>query len=75
MHTLTRLLLFRAEESRFVRILCCPLSRFAAARSDSQHLARSAVFGRVTYYRRKREYGGLRTDQATRLKDLEKENA
>ena len=26
-------------------------------------------------YRWKREYGGLRTDQAKRLKDLEKENA
>ena len=28
-----------------------------------------------TYCRWKREYGGLRTDQATRLKDLEQENA
>ena len=28
-----------------------------------------------TYYRWKREYGGLRTDQAKRLKDLGKENA
>ena len=28
-----------------------------------------------TYYRWKREYGGLRTDQAKRLKDLERENA
>lgn len=28
-----------------------------------------------TYYLWKREYGGLRTDQAKRLKDLEKENA
>ena len=28
-----------------------------------------------THYRWKREYGGLRTDQAKRLKDLEKENA
>jgi putative transposase len=28
-----------------------------------------------TYYRWKREYGGLRTDQAKRLRDLEKENA
>jgi len=28
-----------------------------------------------TYYRWKREYGGLRSDQAKRLKDLEKENA
>jgi putative transposase len=28
-----------------------------------------------TYYRWMREYGGLRTDRAKRLKDLEKENA
>ncbi len=28
-----------------------------------------------TYYRCKREYGGLRTGQAKRLKDLEKQNA
>ena len=28
-----------------------------------------------TYYRWRREYGGLRTDQAKRLKTLEKENA
>jgi hypothetical protein len=28
-----------------------------------------------TYYQWKREYGGLRTDQAKRLKNLEKESA
>jgi len=28
-----------------------------------------------TYYRWRREYGGLRIDQAKRLKELEKENA
>jgi transposase-like protein len=28
-----------------------------------------------TYYRWKKEYGGLRVDQAKRLKELEKENA
>jgi putative transposase len=28
-----------------------------------------------TYYRWKKEYGGLRMDQAKRLKELEKENA
>ncbi len=28
-----------------------------------------------TYYRWKQEYGGLRMDQAKRLKELEKENA
>lgn len=28
-----------------------------------------------TYYRWRKEYGGVRTDQARRLKDLERENA
>jgi transposase-like protein len=28
-----------------------------------------------TYYRWRKEYGGVRTDQIKRLKDLEKENA
>ncbi len=28
-----------------------------------------------TYYRWRKEYGGLRVDQAKRLRDLEKENA
>ena len=28
-----------------------------------------------TYYRWQKEYGGLRTDQAKRLKEIEKENA
>ena len=27
-----------------------------------------------TYYRWRKEYGGLKTDQAQRMKDLEKEN-
>ena len=27
-----------------------------------------------TYYRWRKEYGGLKTDQARRMKDLEKEN-
>ena len=29
----------------------------------------------VTYYRWRREYGGMKTDQLKRLKELEKENA
>jgi hypothetical protein len=28
-----------------------------------------------TYYRWRKEYGGMRVEQASRLKDLEKENA
>ena len=30
---------------------------------------------KVTYYRWRKEYGGLRVEQAHRLKELEKENA
>jgi putative transposase len=29
----------------------------------------------VTYYRRRKEYGGMRIDQARRLKELEQENS
>ena len=35
---------------------------------------RSIGVTQFTYYRWRREYGGLRTDQVKRLKDLEKEN-
>jgi transposase-like protein len=47
-------------------------------------LARGAAIAQVckdlavtenTYYRWRREYGGMKVDQAKRLKDLEKENA
>jgi transposase-like protein len=46
-------------------------------------LAKGAAIGQVckdlavtenTYYRWRREYGGMKLDQARRLKDLEKEN-
>ncbi len=30
---------------------------------------------KITYYRWRQEYGGMKVDQAKRLKDLEKENA
>lgn len=30
---------------------------------------------KITYYRWRREYGGMKVDQAKRLKDLEKESA
>lgn len=37
--------------------------------------ARKEEITEQTYYRWRREYGGLKVDQAKRLKDLEKENA
>ena len=36
--------------------------------------ARKEEITEQTYYRRRREYGGLKVDQAKRLKELEKEN-
>ena len=53
-------------------------------REAEVELSRGLVLGQVvkqlgvteqTYYRWRKEYGGLRTDQAKRLKELEKENA
>ena len=38
-------------------------------------VARKLGITEQTYYRWRKEYGGLRTDQAKRLKELEKENA
>ena len=36
---------------------------------------KAAGISEVTYYRWRKEYGGLQVDQAKRLKDLEQENA
>lgn len=53
-------------------------------REAEVELARGRTVGEVckkigvteqTYYRWRKEYGSLRTDQAKRLKELEKENA
>ena len=53
-------------------------------REAEVELARDRTVGQVckklgvteqTYYRWRKEYGGLRMDQAKRLKELEKENA
>jgi putative transposase len=38
-------------------------------------VVRKAGITEQTYYRWRKEYGGLRLDQAKRLKDLEKENS
>ena len=38
-------------------------------------VCRSFNISEQTYYRWRKEYGGIRSDQVRRLKDLEKENA
>jgi putative transposase len=56
----------------------------AKLREAEVELARGKTAGEIgrklgiteqTYYRWRREYGGLRVDQARRLKELERENA
>ncbi len=42
---------------------------------STAEVARKLGIAEQTYYRWRREYGGLRLDQARRLKELEKENA
>ncbi len=41
---------------------------------STAEVARKLGVAEQTYYRWRREYGGLRLDQAKRLKELEKEN-
>ena len=40
-----------------------------------EEVCRRLAVTKNTYYRWRKEYGGLRVDQARRLKELEKENA
>jgi putative transposase len=40
-----------------------------------QAVSRKLGITEQTYYRWRKEYGGVRTDQAKRFKDLERENA
>jgi len=41
----------------------------------SQACKEAEIVEQVTYYRWRKEYGGLRVDQARRLKGLEQENS
>ncbi len=42
--------------------------------NSAEQAARQEGISEQTYYRWRREYGGLRVDQAKRLKELEREN-
>lgn len=41
---------------------------------DVSDVVRKIGVNRITYYRWRREFGGLKVDQARRMKDLEREN-
>jgi putative transposase len=40
-----------------------------------EEACRTIAVSKLTYYRWRKEYGGLRVDQAKRMKELEQENA
>ena len=42
--------------------------------ASTAEACRRITVSEQTYYRWRKEYGGLKTDQARRMKDLEKEN-
>ena len=42
---------------------------------DIEQVCRNLGISTYTYYRWRKEYGGLKVDQAKRLKELEKENS
>ena len=46
-----------------------------AGGQDVPQVCRTLGVSQQAYYRWRKEYGGVRTDQAKRLKDLERENA
>ena len=70
-----------ASRSESVRSLKFKPKRSSMTRFRSIHCQRTMPqacrtlgVSEQSYYRWRKEYGGLRTDQAKRLKDLEKEN-
>jgi transposase-like protein len=48
---------------------------FISQGATAAEASRKAGITEQTYYRWRREYGGMRIEQAKRLKELEKENA
>src|ERR1700754_3751388 len=81
---------FELDQDFFRRVVRMAKKRFQAEqiigklREAEVEISKGQTIGQVvkklgiteqTYYRWRKEYGGLRTDQAKRLKELEKENA
>ena len=57
---------------------CATLPEFHVLLSQGQNMAdaiRQIGVSEVTYYRWRQEFGGLKTEQVKRLKDLELENS
>ena len=53
----------------------CALPIFSSQGRSVSEICREIGVTENTYYRWRKEYGGMRMDQARRLKELERENA
>ena len=63
---------FSAEQ---IVILLCQIEVLISQGKGAPIVCREAGISQQSYYRWRKEYGGLELDQARRMKDLEKENA
>ena len=63
------------KKPRFTEQQVAQALRQAEQGTSAAEVCRKLGVSEQTYYRWRKEYGGIRTDQAKRLKDLERENA
>jgi putative transposase len=54
--------------------LLCQIEVLMAQGKSAPEACREAGISQQSYYRWRKEYGGLEIDQATRMKELEREN-
>ena len=71
----SHLLIFRRETPQPRREFLPPRPSSIVPYGKLPDAIRSIGVSEVTYYRWRQEYGGLKSDQVKRLKDLETENA
>ncbi len=62
------------KKSRFTAEQIVEILQEVAARSPGRQVARKHGITETTLYRWKRVYGGMRTDEAKRLRQLEEKN-
>ncbi len=55
-------------------MVCCGRLRWNWRRAGRWGICRGLEVSEATFYRWRSEYGGLKVDQARRLRDLEREN-
>lgn len=63
----------RYSTEQIIKILC-EVEIYTAKGQSAECAVRSCGISQQTYYRWRKEYGGISVDQAKRFKEIEKEN-